>query len=88
MSSRCFRLNRPQRGEVLLGGVSVHRNRAEATSMIGFVMREDSLFSGTIGEKIHFFDDAPIPDNPIADFTTIGGFTRFQRHCRRTLGLC
>lgn len=52
-------LLQPQCGEVLLGGVSVHRNRAEATSMIGFVMQEDSLFSGTISENIHFFDDAP-----------------------------
>jgi ATP-binding cassette subfamily B protein RaxB len=52
-------LLQPQRGGVLLGGVSVHRNRAEATSMIGFVMQEDSLFSGTISENIHFFDDAP-----------------------------
>ena len=52
-------LLQPQRGEVLLGGLSVHRNRAEATSMIGFVMQEDSLFSGTISENIHFFDDVP-----------------------------
>jgi len=52
----------PQSGEILLGGLSVYRHRAETTSMIGFVMQEDSLFSGTIGENIHFFDDAPDPD--------------------------
>jgi ATP-binding cassette subfamily B protein RaxB len=27
--------------------------------MIGFVMQEDNLFSGTISENIQFFDDAP-----------------------------
>jgi ATP-binding cassette, subfamily B, bacterial CvaB/MchF/RaxB len=48
-----------QHGEVLLGGLSVHRNRTQTTSRIGFVMQEDSLFSGTISENIHFFDDAP-----------------------------
>jgi ATP-binding cassette subfamily B protein RaxB len=49
----------PRSGEILLGGLSVCRHRAETNSMIGFVMQEDSLFSGTIGENIHFFDDAP-----------------------------
>jgi ATP-binding cassette, subfamily B, bacterial CvaB/MchF/RaxB len=52
-------LLRPQSGEILVGGVSVHRNRGETTSRIGFVMQEDSLFSGTISENIHFFDDVP-----------------------------
>ena len=52
-------LLQPQSGEVLLGGVSVHRNRVETSSVVGFVMQEDSLFSGTISENIHFFDDAP-----------------------------
>jgi len=52
-------LLQPQRGEVLLGGLSAHRNRTESTSTIAFVMQEDSLFSGTISENIHFFDDAP-----------------------------
>jgi ATP-binding cassette subfamily B protein RaxB len=49
----------PQQGEVLFGGTSVYRNRVEITRMIGFVMQEDNLFSGTISENIHFFDDAP-----------------------------
>jgi len=52
-------LLQPQSGEVLLGGLSVHRNRAQATGRVGFVMQEDTLFSGTISENIHFFDDAP-----------------------------
>lgn len=52
-------LLQPQSGEVLLGGVSVHRNRVETSSVVGFVMQEDSLFSGTISENIHFFDDVP-----------------------------
>jgi ATP-binding cassette, subfamily B, bacterial CvaB/MchF/RaxB len=52
-------LLQPQHGEVLLGRTSVHRSRAQITRMIGFVMQEDNLFSGTISENIHFFDDAP-----------------------------
>ena len=52
-------LLQPQRGEVFVGGAPVHRNRAESTSTIGFVMQEDSLFSGTISENIHFFDEVP-----------------------------
>jgi ATP-binding cassette subfamily B protein RaxB len=52
-------LLQPHQGEVLFGATSVHRNRVEITRMIGFVMQEDNLFSGTISENIHFFDDAP-----------------------------
>lgn len=52
-------LLKPQTGEVLLGGVSVDRHRSSTSSVIGFVMQEDTLFSGTISENIHFFDNSP-----------------------------
>jgi ATP-binding cassette, subfamily B, bacterial CvaB/MchF/RaxB len=52
-------LLQPQQGEVVVGGLTMLRNRADCTSTIGFVMQEDCLFSGTVCENIHFFDDAP-----------------------------
>ena len=55
-------LLQPQSGEVMVQGLRTHQHRSESTSTIGFVMQEDSLFSGTIRENIHFFDDLPKPE--------------------------
>jgi ATP-binding cassette subfamily B protein RaxB len=53
-------LLRPQLGEVLLGGQPISRVHAGSLRRrIAFVMQEDTLFSGTISENIHFFDEAP-----------------------------
>ncbi len=53
-------LLRPQQGELLLGNLPLSRMHAAGLShRIAFVMQEDTLFSGTICENIHFFDDAP-----------------------------
>jgi ATP-binding cassette, subfamily B, bacterial CvaB/MchF/RaxB len=53
-------LLQPQQGEVLLGGLPVHGKRnAGLGGRPAFVMQEDTLFSGSICENIHFFDDTP-----------------------------
>jgi ATP-binding cassette subfamily B protein RaxB len=53
-------LLQPQQGEVLLGGLPVQRmRRAGMGGQLAFVMQEDTLFSGSICENIHFFDEAP-----------------------------
>lgn len=53
-------LSQPQQGEVLLGGLPVQRiHNAGIGARIAFVMQEDTLFSGSICENIHFFDEAP-----------------------------
>ncbi len=53
-------LLQPQQGEVLLGGQPVARIQATGLwQRISFVMQEDTMFSGTICENIHFFDDVP-----------------------------
>jgi ATP-binding cassette subfamily B protein RaxB len=49
----------PQQGEVLLGGLPVQRKQNAGSGGLAFVMQEDTLFSGSICENIHFFDDAP-----------------------------
>jgi ATP-binding cassette subfamily B protein RaxB len=53
-------LLRPQLGEVLLGGQPISRvHTGSLRRRIAFVMQEDTLFSGTISENIHFFDESP-----------------------------
>jgi ATP-binding cassette subfamily B protein RaxB len=55
-------LLQPQEGEVLLDGLPVRRmQKAGIAGRLAFVMQEDTLFSGSIYENIHFFDDAPDP---------------------------
>jgi ATP-binding cassette subfamily B protein RaxB len=49
----------PNKGEVRVGGISVSSHRNETSSMISFVMQDDALFSGTLAENIHFFDESP-----------------------------
>src|SRR5213078_147825 len=47
-------------GEILIGGVSLARlGTARCRGLIGTVMQEDTLFSGSIAENITFFDPAP-----------------------------
>lgn len=53
-------LLQPQQGEVLLGGLSAQRiHKVGIGGRLAFVMQEDTLFSGSICENIHFFDDSP-----------------------------
>jgi ATP-binding cassette subfamily B protein RaxB len=47
----------PTEGEVLVGGVSLSRLGVQAyRNMIGTVMQEDQLFTGSIADNISFFD--------------------------------
>lgn len=51
----------PTQGEVLVGGVPIERLGLGAfRRMIGTVMQEDRLFTGSIASNISFFD--PVPD--------------------------
>jgi ATP-binding cassette subfamily B protein RaxB len=50
----------PTSGEVLVNGVPIKRiGLANFRNIIGTVMQEDRLFSGSIAENICFFDSAP-----------------------------
>ncbi len=50
----------PSSGEVLVNGVPIKRiGLANYRQMIGTVMQEDRLFSGSIAENICFFDNEP-----------------------------
>jgi ATP-binding cassette subfamily B protein RaxB len=52
----------PSAGEVQFGGQPLRRlGRANARSMVGTVMQEDTLFTGSIADNISFFDPAPEP---------------------------
>jgi ATP-binding cassette subfamily B protein RaxB len=52
-------------GEVLIGGMSLARvGTAKFRSLIGTVMQDDRLFSGSLADNISFFD-------PVADQTSI-----------------
>ncbi|MES2264614.1 MAG: peptidase domain-containing ABC transporter [Pseudomonadota bacterium] len=53
----------PTHGEVLVGGVPIKRLGLTAyRQMIGTVMQEDRMFSGSVADNISFFD--PVPDWP------------------------
>jgi ATP-binding cassette subfamily B protein RaxB len=53
----------PTEGEVLIGGVSIGSVCPSAyRNVIGSVMQDDKLFSGSITENITFFDPAPDMD--------------------------
>ena len=50
----------PTVGEVFIGGVSLSRLGVQAyRNMIGTVMQEDQVFTGSIAENISFFDQSP-----------------------------
>ncbi|MBL8206961.1 MAG: ATP-binding cassette domain-containing protein, partial [Blastocatellia bacterium] len=50
----------PTEGEVLIGGVNLQRlSTAQYRNLIGTVMQEDQLFSGSILDNIAFFDPQP-----------------------------
>jgi len=53
----------PTEGEVLVGGVSLSRLGVQTyRNMIGTVMQDDQLFTGSIADNISFFDQAPDQD--------------------------
>ncbi|HEX4948692.1 MAG TPA: peptidase domain-containing ABC transporter [Blastocatellia bacterium] len=50
----------PTEGEVLIGGVNIARlSPAQYRNLIGTVMQDDQLFSGSIADNITFFDPQP-----------------------------
>lgn len=50
----------PTQGEVRVGGQAIHRLGLNSyRNMIGTVMQEDRLFSGSVAENISFFDPLP-----------------------------
>ena len=50
----------PAEGEIFIGGVPLSRlGSAQLRSLVGTVMQDDRLFSGSIAENIAFFDPAP-----------------------------
>jgi len=50
----------PTEGEVLIGGVNIARlSAAQYRSLIGTVMQDDQLFSGSLADNITFFDPQP-----------------------------
>jgi ATP-binding cassette subfamily B protein RaxB len=50
-------LLRPQSGDVIVNGHSVCASRAAVLGNVGFVLQDDSLFAGTIGDNIAFASD-------------------------------
>ncbi|MBL8206965.1 MAG: peptidase domain-containing ABC transporter [Blastocatellia bacterium] len=50
----------PTEGEVLIGGINLQRlGAAQYRNLIGTVMQDDHLFSGSIADNITFFDSQP-----------------------------
>ncbi len=50
----------PTEGEVLIGGVNIQRlGIAQYRNLIGTVMQDDQLFSGSLADNISFFDPQP-----------------------------
>jgi ATP-binding cassette subfamily B protein RaxB len=50
----------PTEGEILVGGFKIrHLGLANYRQMIGTVMQDDQLFSGSIAQNISFFDSTP-----------------------------
>jgi ATP-binding cassette, subfamily B, bacterial CvaB/MchF/RaxB len=50
----------PTEGEVLIGGINIARlSMAQYRNLIGTVMQDDQLFSGSIADNIAFFDSQP-----------------------------
>jgi ATP-binding cassette subfamily B protein RaxB len=53
----------PTEGEVLFDGTPIHRlGLSHYRALIGTVMQEDRLFSGSVADNICFFDSQPDPD--------------------------
>lgn len=52
----------PEGGQVLIGGVDVHRlGLGRYRSLVGAVMQDDQLFAGSIADNIAFFDTESLP---------------------------
>jgi ATP-binding cassette subfamily B protein RaxB len=49
----------PTRGSLLMNGLPVAGTNSISRQSLGIVLQEDTLFSGTIAENIHFFSDNP-----------------------------
>jgi ATP-binding cassette subfamily B protein RaxB len=50
----------PTEGQIFIGGVDVRNlGKTRVRSLLGAVLQEDSLFSGSIAENISFFDEQP-----------------------------
>lgn len=50
----------PTEGEILIGGISLSRlGTAQYRNLIGTVMQDDKLFSGSLADNITFFDPQP-----------------------------
>ncbi|MES2933762.1 MAG: peptidase domain-containing ABC transporter [Pseudomonadota bacterium] len=49
----------PQEGEILYAGHRLGTAKTEIRSLIGAVMQDDILYSGSIAENITFFDESP-----------------------------
>jgi ATP-binding cassette subfamily B protein RaxB len=53
-------LMEPSQGEILIGGIKIQQlGVSNYRKLIGTVMQEDTLFSGSIGDNIAFFDPSP-----------------------------
>jgi ATP-binding cassette, subfamily B, bacterial CvaB/MchF/RaxB len=51
----------PTEGDVLVGGVAIHKlGLGNYRQLVGTVMQDDTLFSGSVADNISFFD--PFPD--------------------------
>lgn len=56
----------PTEGTILIGGVDLRRlGKTRARSMLGVVLQDDTLFSGSIADNISFFDDKPDTDRVV-----------------------
>ncbi|WP_075791903.1 peptidase domain-containing ABC transporter [Massilia putida] len=53
-------LLKPSEGEIRIGGIKIEQlGLSNYRKLIGTVMQEDSLFSGSVGDNISFFDPTP-----------------------------
>jgi ATP-binding cassette subfamily B protein RaxB len=53
-------LMEPSQGEILVGGIKIQQlGVSNYRKLIGTVMQDDTLFSGSIGDNIAFFDPSP-----------------------------
>jgi ATP-binding cassette subfamily B protein RaxB len=49
----------PTRGQVLADGLPVTGDHRSTRRLLGVVLQEDAIFSGTVAENIHFFSEEP-----------------------------
>jgi len=63
-------LLKPERGEVLIGGVDIHRiDPQHYRNLLGTVMQDDTLFAGSLMDNITFFDPLVDPQRAMAAAT-------------------